>query len=180
MNEKVHVAGEGSSKLEIDMVDFRPIPTERVIQALEEDAKTKIVGEMASIVMYHRAQILAEEIAAHIKPTQDDIARLRGEVPESAAKVAQSQAKLNQVRQDLYREQDKGALAHEAIVDRLQKVEKKLRSAIVYAKSNRRSTELRYQNTRTKLDGIRRLVRSLKEVPEPKTELLDIVLGSLR
>ena len=172
MKDKVHVAGEGTSKLEIDMVNFRAIPSERVMQALEEEAKTKIIDEMASIVMYQRAQILAEEIAAHIKPTQEDIARLREEVPESATKVAQSQAELNQVRQDLYREQNKGALAHEAIVDRLQKVEKKLRSAVVYAKSNRRSTELRYQNTRTKLDGVRRLVRSLREVPEPKTELL--------
>lgn len=180
MKEKIHVAGQGSSKLEIDMVNFRPIPPERVMQALEEEAKTKILQEMASIVMYRRAQVLAQEMESHIKPVREDIARLREEVPESAAKVAQSQAELNQVRQDLYREQNKGALAHEAIVDRLQKVEKKFRSAVVYAKSNRRSTELRYQNARTKLEGIRRLARSLREVPEPKTEVLDMVLGAVR
>lgn len=180
MKGRFHLTGEGASRLEIDLENFSPISPERVMQALEEEVRTQIIEEMVGIALYHRAQILAEEIEPLIKPTQDEIASLREEVPERAAEVAQAQAELAQVRQELYRELYEGETAQPAAVKRLEVVEKESRSRVVNGKTNQRSAEIQYRDALDKLESIRCLVNSLREVPKPETETLDLVLDALR
>ena len=173
------MAGEGGSKLEIDLENFRPVSPESVIQALEEEARTKIVAEMVGIAVYHRAQFLAEEITAHIVPTQDEITTLRKELSEGTAEVAQSQAALDQVRRDLYRERNVGPTVDDAVVERLEEAERASRSRVVNAKSVQRSAEVRYREASDKLEGIRCLVRSLEGLPKPTTETLAMILDAV-